>query len=60
MKREASDSLPVEKVDSEARLSADEPYPLKLIQDLSIDMGVTDLAENHDHYIQQQRNRRKN
>jgi hypothetical protein len=28
----------------------DIPYPLTLIEDISTDMGITDLAENHDRY----------
>ena len=42
--------LIVEKEESEHHAPSDAPYPLTLIQDIATDMGVTDLAENHDRY----------
>ncbi|HXD29663.1 MAG TPA: hypothetical protein VN643_01010 [Pyrinomonadaceae bacterium] len=42
--------LIVEKDEADQEVSADTPYPLSLIQDIATDMGVTDLAENHDRY----------
>ena len=42
--------LIVEKDESKDQSTSDAPYPLTLIQDIATDMGVTDLAENHDRY----------
>jgi len=42
--------LIVEKDETEQDASSDAPYPLSLIENIATDMGVTDLAENHDRY----------
>jgi hypothetical protein len=42
--------LIVEKDESEQQAPSDAAYPLTLIQEIATDMGVTDLAENHDRY----------
>ena len=42
--------LIVEKEESEDQAAPDVPYPLTVIQNIATDMGVTDLAENHDRY----------
>jgi hypothetical protein len=42
--------LIVEKDERDSSATADAPYPLTVIQNIATDMGVTDLAENHDRY----------
>jgi hypothetical protein len=42
--------LIVEKDERDAEAGADAPYPLTVIESIATDMGVSDLAENHDRY----------
>lgn len=42
--------LTVEKDERDELVRLDAPYPLTLIKNVATDMGVTDLAENHDLY----------
>lgn len=42
--------LIIEKDETDEEVSSEVPYPLLLIQNIATDMGVTDLAENHDRY----------
>jgi hypothetical protein len=42
--------LLVEKDEADEQEPDNAPYPLLLIKNISTDMGVTDLAENHDRY----------
>jgi hypothetical protein len=43
-------SLIVEKDDGDGQVDTHGAYPLTVIQNLAIDMGVKDLAENDDRY----------
>ncbi len=42
--------LIIEKDERVAEVATDVPYPLTVIESIATDMGVSDLAENHDRY----------
>ena len=42
--------LIIEKDERGIDSAADAPYPLTVIESIATDMGVSDLAENHDRY----------